>query len=32
MQNLDSMGMLLITHDIDLAKWCADDVIIIGDR
>ncbi|MDQ7044484.1 MAG: ATP-binding cassette domain-containing protein [Sulfurimonas sp.] len=29
MQNLDSMGMLLITHDMDLALWCADEVISI---
>jgi peptide/nickel transport system ATP-binding protein len=28
-QNLDSMGMLLITHDLDLAKWCCDEVIAI---
>ncbi len=27
--NLDSMGMLLITHDMDLAKWCADEIIRI---
>lgn len=27
--HLDRMGMLLITHDIELAKWCADEVIII---
>ncbi|MCW8896003.1 MAG: ATP-binding cassette domain-containing protein [Sulfurimonas sp.] len=29
MKHLDSMGMLLITHDLDLAKWCADEIIII---
>ena len=29
MQNLDSMGMLLITHDMDLASWCADEIIKI---
>jgi peptide/nickel transport system ATP-binding protein len=29
MTHLDSMGMLLITHDIDLASWCADEVITI---
>jgi peptide/nickel transport system ATP-binding protein len=26
---LDSMGMLLITHDKDLASWCSDEVIEI---
>ena len=29
MKNLDTMGMLLITHDMDLASWCADDIITI---
>jgi peptide/nickel transport system ATP-binding protein len=29
MKHLDSMGMLLITHDIELAEWCADRVIKI---
>lgn len=29
MKHLDRMGMLLITHDIDLASWCADEVIKI---
>ena len=29
MNNLDSMGMLLITHDIDLASWCANEIITI---
>ncbi len=28
-KNLNSMGMLLITHDLELAKWCADDIILI---
>jgi peptide/nickel transport system ATP-binding protein len=28
-KNLDKMGMLLITHDIDLASWCADEIIKI---
>ncbi|WP_457749904.1 ATP-binding cassette domain-containing protein [Sulfurimonas sp.] len=28
-KNLDSMGMLLITHDMDLASWCADEIIPI---
>jgi peptide/nickel transport system ATP-binding protein len=27
--NLNSMGMLLITHDLELAKWCADEIVII---
>ena len=29
MKHLESMGMLLITHDMDLASWCADEVITI---
>ncbi len=29
MKHLDTMGMLLITHDMDLAKWCADEIIEI---
>ena len=29
MKNLNSMGMLLITHDMELAQWCADEIIII---
>jgi len=29
-KQLDTMGMLLITHDSDLASWCADEVITIG--
>ncbi|MCX6052452.1 MAG: ATP-binding cassette domain-containing protein [Campylobacterales bacterium] len=29
MKNLDKMGMLLITHDLALAKWCADEIILI---
>jgi peptide/nickel transport system ATP-binding protein len=29
MQHLDKMGMLLITHDMELAKWCADEIIEI---
>ena len=28
-KNLDSMGMLFITHDMQLASWCADEVITI---
>lgn len=27
--HLDTMGILLITHDMDLAQWCADEVIKI---
>jgi peptide/nickel transport system ATP-binding protein len=29
LKNLDKMGMLLITHDLELAKWCADEIIIM---
>jgi peptide/nickel transport system ATP-binding protein len=29
MGHLNDMGMMLITHDMDLAKWCADEVIKI---
>ena len=29
MDKLPSMGMLLITHDLDLASWCADEIIEI---
>ncbi len=28
-KNLDKMGMLLITHDLELAQWCADEIIEI---
>jgi len=28
-KNLENMGMLLITHDLELAQWCADEVIMI---
>ena len=28
-EHLDSMGMLLITHDMELAQWCADEIITI---
>ncbi len=28
--HLDQMGMLLITHDKDLASWCSDEVIEIS--
>ena len=27
--NLEHMGMLLITHDMELASWCADEIIKI---
>jgi peptide/nickel transport system ATP-binding protein len=29
LEHLEDMGMLLITHDIELARWCADEVIEI---
>jgi len=29
MSKLENMGILLITHDMDLASWCADEVIRI---
>ena len=29
MKNLDTIGMLLITHDLELAQWCADEIIEI---
>jgi len=29
MNSLENMGMLLITHDIELARWCADEIIMI---
>lgn len=32
LRNLDTMGMLLITHDMDLARWCADEIIILGQK
>ncbi|MDD2905884.1 MAG: ATP-binding cassette domain-containing protein [Sulfurimonas sp.] len=28
-ENLGEMGMLLITHDMELAKWCADEIITL---
>jgi peptide/nickel transport system ATP-binding protein len=28
-ENMQDVGMLLITHDIELAKWCADEVITL---
>jgi len=30
MSQLDHIGILLITHDSDLASWCADEIIEIG--
>ena len=30
LKHLGEMGMLLITHDADLASWCSDEVIKIG--
>lgn len=32
MRYKDEMGMLLITHDIDLASWCADEIIFLGEK
>lgn len=29
MKHLDTMGMLLITHDMELANWCADEIVVI---
>jgi peptide/nickel transport system ATP-binding protein len=29
MKNLHTMGVLLITHDMELAEWCADEIITI---
>ena len=29
MKNLDDIGILLITHDMELASWCADEVITL---
>lgn len=29
MNHLDTMAMLLITHDMELAEWCADEIITI---
>ena len=29
MKNLDRMGMLLITHDMELASWCSDEIVTI---
>ncbi len=29
-EQLEGMGALLITHDMELARWCADEIIEIG--
>lgn len=29
-KNIDGMGVLLITHDGDLAQWCADEIVVLG--
>lgn len=29
--HLEGMGALLITHDADLARWCADEIIDLGE-
>lgn len=29
-KHLDDTAMLLITHELDLAKWCADEIIEVG--
>ena len=28
-ENMSECGMLLITHDMELAKWCADEIIVL---
>ncbi len=28
--HLEGMGVLLITHDMELARWCADEIIVLG--
>jgi peptide/nickel transport system ATP-binding protein len=30
MENLDGMGVLIITHDESLAQWCADEIISLA--
>lgn len=30
LRHLDTTAMLLITHELDLARWCADEIIEIG--
>ena len=29
-ENIEGMGVLLITHDGDLARWCADEIIALS--
>ncbi|MFY9143455.1 ATP-binding cassette domain-containing protein [Sulfuricurvum sp.] len=29
-KHIEGMGVLLITHDGDLAAWCADEIIVLG--
>ncbi len=29
-ENLDEFGVLLITHDMELARWCADEIISLS--
>jgi peptide/nickel transport system ATP-binding protein len=28
--HLEGMGVLLITHDAELARWCADEIVMLG--
>jgi len=30
LKHLDKTAMLLITHELDLARWCADEIVEIG--
>jgi len=30
LKHLGDVGMLLITHELDLARWCADEIVEIG--
>ena len=32
LEHLDSMALLIITHDADLASWCGDEIITIGKK
>ncbi len=32
LEHLDSMALLIITHDADLASWCGDEIIMIGKK
>lgn len=29
--HLEGMGVLLITHDTELARWCADEIVTLGE-